>query len=68
MRLKQQKAPATTDGPEAEEGDSSILWFIPLAILGFLLVGRLIGRGRKGETPPPVAADGMEGFKERSLR
>jgi len=50
-----------TDGTE-ETSDNTIWWFLGLAVLAFLLLGMLIGRGRKDKAVVPVA--GKEGFKD----
>jgi len=60
----QTDAPSGTESADTEEGNSSILWFVALAILGFVLIGTLIGRGRKDNPPPPVAAGAKEGFRD----
>ena len=60
-------SPQPTEAPPAEEGEDSntVWWFLALAILAFLLVGILIGRGRKDKTPP-VAAAAVVGFKDHT--
>lgn len=62
------EAPPATDTPAGDEesGFGSLLPFLGLFLLGFLLIGILIGRSRKKKaaTPPPVPVTEKMGFKD----